>query len=177
MLSRMGFEFRVMASSADEGAGDCRDPEAYALAAARAKALTVAKECGPEDYVLAADTIVVIDGRILGKPRTTGEAEEMLCLLSGRVHEVITAVALAGGGDFSGTAVSTRVRFVDLSPEMIRWYVSSGEPMDKAGAYAIQGLAAAFVRSIEGSYTNVVGLPLWETMEMLAKMGFTPWRR
>lgn len=177
MLDRMGFCFTVEESGADENAGDLSDPGAYALGAARAKALKVAEGKGPEDYVLAADTIVVKDGRIMGKPASEDEAAEMLALLSGTWHEVITAVVLAGGGSVSERVVSTKVRFVGLSPGEIRWYAQTGEPMDKAGAYAIQGLAAAFVGSIEGSYTNVVGLPLAETVEMLEKAGFAPWRR
>lgn len=117
--------------------------------------------------MLAADTLVVLNGAVLGKPRSVEEAEAMLARLSGRSHEVITGVALLDAEKEDVFHVGTLVEFRPLSPDEIGAYVRSGEPMDKAGAYGIQGGAAGFVRGIQGSYTNVVGLPLAEVVERL----------
>lgn len=133
---------------------------------AREKCEQVAR-AHPDDIVLAADTIVVLDGRILGKPRDAEDAMAMLHALSGQEHDVITAVALACGTRFKVLAPVTRVRFAALSEEEIARYVAGGEPMDKAGAYAIQGEGTGLIRSINGSYTNVVGLPLREVIDIL----------
>jgi len=121
--------------------------------------------------VLAADTIVVLDGRILGKPKDTGHAEEMLHALSGQEHQVHTAVGLAFQGQIRLRLSTTTVRFRDISPREIRAYVDGNESHDKAGAYAIQGKAAAFIISISGSYSGVVGLPLFETSQLLEETG------
>jgi septum formation protein len=110
--------------------------------------------------VLGADTVVVVDGRMLGKPRNAEEAAEMLRALSGREHLVLTGVAVLVGGVARVEVETTRVRFGLLTAADVAWYVASGEPMDKAGAYAVQGLASRFVESITGSYSNVVGLPV-----------------
>ncbi|MBW7981783.1 Maf family protein [Enterobacillus tribolii] len=127
-------------------------------------------QAAPEDYpVLGADTIVVLAGRVLEKPRDAGHAAEMLRALSGRTHQVITAVALADRQRHLCCHVVTDVTFRMLSEQDIRHYIDSGEPMDKAGAYGIQGLGGCFVRSISGSYHAVVGLPLVETRELLDK--------
>lgn len=125
----------------------------------------------PAALVLAADTSVVFGGRALGKPADEREACAMLRTLSGEAHEVITAVQLLGPGGSDRLAVRTVVRFRVLAEEEIRRYVATGEPMDKAGAYGIQGGGAAFVESIFGSYTNVVGLPLAETLAALRRAG------
>ena len=119
--------------------------------------------------VLAADTTVVIDRHILGKPVDAADARRMLTLLSGRSHEVITGVSVAGPGDafIDSRVETTTVEFVPLTVAEIEWYVASGEPLDKAGAYAIQGLASRFVTHIHGSYSNVVGLPVALVYEML----------
>ncbi len=124
-------------------------------------------------WVLAADTVVVIDGRILGKPGSRQEAKDMLDMLSDQEHRVITGFCLlygASGKSREGT-VTTRVRFKNLSSREVDWYLDTGEPFDKAGAYAIQGKAAFMVKEIRGSYTNVVGLPLTEVIEALQEMG------
>jgi septum formation protein len=131
-------------------------------------------------WVLAADTIVVIDGRILGKPGSRQEAKEMLGMLSDQEHRVITGFCLLCGdsGKSREGTVTTRVRFKNLSSREIDWYLDTGEPFDKAGAYAIQGKAAFMVKEIRGSYTNVVGLPLTEVIEALQEMGAVdPFRR
>ncbi len=123
--------------------------------------------------VLAADTIVVLDGRILGKPTDTEHAKEMLHALSGQEHQVHTAVGLAFQEQIKLRLSTTTVRFRDISPREIQSYVASNEPLDKAGAYAIQGKAAAFVININGSYSGVVGLPLFETSQLLEETGIT----
>jgi septum formation protein len=146
--------------------------EEHVIRLARLKALKVAEKHRSR-WVLAADTIVVIDGRILGKPRDRREATGMLESLSGREHRVITGYCIlhfSSGKCRQGIAVS-RVRFKELSVEEVRWYLDTGEPFGKAGAYAIQGKAAFMVREVQGSYTNVVGLPLCEVVEALREMG------
>jgi septum formation protein len=144
-------------------------PRTHALRLAAAKASAVAVD--PENYVIAADTVVAAGRRILGKPADEEEAERFLRLLSGRRHRVITAVALRHRDRLKLRAVETAVRFKRLSDQEIDAYLASREWTDKAGGYAIQGAAAAFVPSIQGSYTNVVGLPLAETLNLLVGAG------
>ena len=128
---------------------------------AREKARYVAALYPGGDYVvLGADTEVVVDGQILGKPADIDDAGRMLRLLSGSVHDVLTAVAVVGGRGDSAEVVRTRVRFTPLTEQEIAWYVETGEPMGKAGGYAIQGRGARFIDRIEGSWSNVVGLPV-----------------
>jgi septum formation protein len=135
------------------------------LAEAKAR---VVHECDGSQTVLAADTAVVVDGRILGKPMDEADAKRMLRMIGGRTHEVLTAVSVFHPGQIVDTRVdATTVEFTELSESDIDWYVSSGEPMDKAGAYAVQGLASRFVRRVEGSYSNVVGLPIALVYQML----------
>ena len=147
-------------------------PRDAAAGLALDKARAVAARVG-EGVVLGADTIVVIDGLVLGKPSGAEEARAMLRRLRGREHEVITGIAVvdAASGRSTATAVVTRVRMAAYSESEIEAYVGSGEPFDKAGAYAIQGLGAALVAGLEGSFSNVVGLPLHETARMLAAFG------
>ena len=132
-----------------------------------AGAVTAAVAADADETVIAADTIVVRAGRILGKPSDAAEARAMLEFLSGHLHEVVTAVCLRRGGREQVFSVATAVSFRTLGAEEMDTYVASGEPMDKAGAYAIQGGAAHMVRAVDGSYTNVVGLPLCELYEAL----------
>jgi septum formation protein len=126
----------------------------------------------PPKPVLGADTEVVLDGRVLGKPADAAAAVAMLDAMSGRTHEVITAVAIRWQTQLAQALATSHVSFRGLAREEIERYVATGEPFDKAGAYAIQGKAAAFVRHLEGSYSAVVGLPLFETAELLARIGF-----
>ena len=140
----------------------------YALRVARDKALAAAERVNQTDaWILAADTVVVVDGRILGKPTSRADARRMLSMLSGAVHEVLTAVVVRHAGSETSEVVSTRVRFTTLSAAEIDWYVESGEPDGKAGAYAIQGRGSRFVDWIEGSWSNVVGLPVATVYRML----------
>ena len=122
--------------------------------------------------VLAADTEVVLEGKVLGKPKDPADAIAMLTALSGRTHEVVTAVALRWEAQLAQAVSSSRVTFRALPKDEIERYIATGEPFDKAGAYAIQGRAAAFIRHLEGSYSGVMGLPLFETAEILTKIGY-----
>ena len=172
LLKSAGISFEVLPSEVDEGFQEGEPPEEYVARLARRKAAK-AGEKHKNRWVLAADTVVVIDGRILGKPGSRQEAREMLEVLSNREHRVITGFCLLSGdsGKSRAGAVTTRVRFKNLSPREIDWYLGTGEPFDKAGAYAIQGKAAFMVKEIHGSYSNVVGLPLTEVIEALQEMG------
>jgi septum formation protein len=160
LLSAAGFEFDVVPADVDETPHDNEEPRAYVLRVARAKADQIVGLQSAEGIVLAADTTVTQDGRVMGKPRDQEDAASMLRLLSGIVHEVHTAVVMQRGGRRLEETVTTRVRFQPLSDEEIAWYVESGEPVGKAGAYGIQGRAARFIDYIEGSWSNVVGLPI-----------------
>jgi septum formation protein len=142
----------------DETPLDCEMPEAYVRRLAERKAQAVAS--GPDEVVLGADTTVVVDGRILGKPVDAADAGRMLALLSGRRHEVLTGVCIKRGGEVVRDCASTAVWFLPMTESEIGAYVATGEPMDKAGAYAIQGRASKFIERIEGCYFNVVGLPV-----------------
>lgn len=164
LLESAGLDFDVVPADIDETPLDGESPTEYVLRVAAEKAEEVG---GPDRVVLAADTTVEAEGRILAKPVDDVDARRMLRLLSGNVHRVHTGIAVAVGGSIQQRLVTTAVHFVDLTPEVIDWYVATGEPHDKAGAYAIQGRAAAFVESVHGSVTNVVGLPLAETLDLL----------
>jgi len=171
LLGRLCAEFEVVPSDIDEileGAPS----EATVAALALAKARAVAARVGA-GVVLGADTVVVIDGVALGKPRDDEDARTMLGRLRGRAHDVITGVALvdAATGRAETTAVTTRVTMADVRHDAIEAYISSGEPLDKAGAYAIQGRGAALVAGFTGSYSNVVGLPLGATARLLGRFG------
>lgn len=160
LLRQVGCEFAIVTSTVEED-NDCGLPPAeLAVAHARAKACDVAARSSPDDVVIGADTIVVLDGRVYGKPRDEADAARMLRELSGREHEVITGVAVARGGEAWTDFAVTAVRFRPLDEAAIARYVSGGEPLGKAGGYAIQGAGALLVEGISGCYANVVGLPL-----------------
>jgi septum formation protein len=169
LLRSAGFEFEVRPSQVEEVPRSGESPEEFARRAAREKALDVAVSLPPGSVVLGADTVVVIDGLILGKPSGPDDAARMLRMLSGASHRVVTGVCLvrAPGQLEAIKHETTIVRFRNLDEGEIRDYVASGEPLDKAGAYAIQGLASRFVTRIEGCYFNVVGLPIPLVYEML----------
>ena len=148
------------------------EPAAYVRALAEFKALDIS-QMHPESWVIGADTIVLVDDQILGKPGSKDEAREMLKRLSGKSHQVLTGYCICCKEKkqlFSET-VKTAVHFKKLRVEEIDWYIETDEPLDKAGAYAIQGIGSFLVRSIDGSYTNVVGLPVCEVMEVLIAQG------
>lgn len=173
LLGALGLPLEVRPAHADETPHAGESPAGYARRVAREKARAVAGE-----LVLAADTTVAVDGEILGKPRDDADAARMLRLLSGRAHEVISAVCLRRPAvrlEFDAVT-TTRVVVAPLDEQAIAWYVATGEPRDKAGAYAVQGLFGAFVRAVEGSVTGVIGLPLDETLGLLRRAGYPlPW--
>ncbi len=158
ILTRAGIEHVVQPAEVDESVLHGEAASRYVRRVARAK--TEAVDCGTGDVVLGADTVVVADGAILGKPVDREDACRMLGLLAGREHEVLTGICLRNATTIVEDFETTKVRFVPLSQAEIEHYVSSGEPMDKAGAYAIQGLASKFIDRVEGCYFNVVGLPV-----------------
>jgi septum formation protein len=175
LLGQLGLRFTVAAADIDETPHPAEAPEAYVLRLAREKARAVAGRF-PGAWVLAADTTVVLGPELLGKPRDEAEARAMLARLSGRTHEVHTGVALAGRAE-EALVVRTRVTFRTLSAGEIAWYAGTGEPLDKAGAYAVQGKGGFLVAAVEGSPTNVIGLPLGETLALLERAGVPlPWR-
>ncbi len=162
LLQRLGLDFTIRPADLDESLLPGEAPAAYVERLARAKAAAV-----PGEIVLAADTTVALGAEILGKPQDPADAQRMLGMLSGREHSVFTGVATKS----HSRVVQTRVWFRPLTPEQIAWYSASPEPYDKAGGYAVQGLAAAFIERLDGSPTNVIGLPLPEALELLALAG------
>jgi nucleoside triphosphate pyrophosphatase len=193
LLRAAGFEFDIVVTDVDESIRDGEPPKQYVRRLAAEKSasawaalkgcatderdgvISVAQAFRPADdmIVLAADTTVVIDGEILAKPADDAEAAAMLRRLSGRRHEVMTGVSLRRGVYEVGRVETTSVEFLTLSDEDVAWYVASGEGRDKAGAYAIQGLASRFIPRIEGSYSNVVGLPVACVVELLREISGT----
>jgi septum formation protein len=171
LLGALGLRFTVRAVDLDETPLAGEDPRDTVLRLARAKAAATAH---PGELVLAADTDVVIDGELLGKPRDREDARRMLGKIAGREHTVLTGVALEEPGRDRRAAevASSRVRMASLSPAEVGWYVATGEPLDKAGSYAVQGLGALFVEEVHGNYTNVVGLPIPLVYRLFREMGY-----
>jgi septum formation protein len=170
LLERAGLRFTVIPSLFDESSVSASIPNDYVRELAVAKAADIARSY-PDSWVIGADTVVVAEGRILGKPASTAQARDMLRRLSGRTHQVLTGYCICRHLDqrmFADT-VSTDVLFKTLTNEEIEWYIQTGEPFDKAGAYAIQGIGTFLVKRINGSYTNVVGLPVCEVIEFLIR--------
>jgi septum formation protein len=171
LLRSVGLEFDVVPADIDESVGAGESPVDYVARLSAEKASSVADRVGPGTIVVAADTTVDVDGRILGKPVDLADARRLLGLLSGRRHLVHTGVTVSTRTGAAGTVVETAVEFVELTPAMVAWYVGTGEPFDKAGGYAIQGAGGALVRRVDGSVTNVIGLPLAETLELIRSTG------
>ena len=176
ILAQLGVTFRVMPSGIDEHMLDGETPERHVQRLAREKAQEVQQRLASDaarPVVLAADTIVLIDAQVLGKPEDDSDALRMLRLLSGRAHRVLTAMAVCevAGPHQAAALLSTEVRFRELDEGSAAAYVASGEGRDKAGSYAIQGLGAGLVQAITGSYTNVVGMPAGETVDLLRGAG------
>lgn len=184
LLQQIGVPFRVVGAPVDEAIRPAEMAPAYVLRLAAAKAdagWDRSRETEPPAAaghapVLGADTAVVLDGRILGKPADRQDAEDMLRQLSGRTHEVLTAIALRTGEGLRSRVSRSEVTFRTIDAAEARAYWDTGEPCDKAGAYAIQGRAAVFVADLRGSYSGVMGLPLFETAELLAGAGVAHWR-
>ena len=170
LLRNAGIPFEVQAAKIPEEPIPGESAKDCAERLAREKASAVARQ-RPQDVVLGADTVVVIDNQILGKPRDAKDAARMLRLLSGREHRVITGVALVVNGQWFVASEITSVTFSEITEKEIADYVATGEPMDKAGAYAIQGIASRWIPRIEGDYSNVVGLPVALVWRMLREQG------
>ncbi len=171
LLSRMGLEFTVKASRISEKMDPFAHPSDEVARISLAKAQAVAGSCAPEDIIISADTIVVCDGLMMGKPHSESEAFSMLRRLSGRDHQVMTGLTVMGSGRTENLTVTTTLRFRALSDQEIRNYIATGEPMDKAGAYGIQGLASMFVVGLDGDYYNVMGLPICTLTILLRRFG------
>jgi septum formation protein len=174
LLAQIGVPHVVTGAHIDESELSGEDPRAYVQRMARTKAQAV-WEREPSLPVLAADTTVVLDGVIFGKPRDRDDALRMLATLSGRTHEVLTAVALATRDGIATRLSESRVTFRELTQAECSAYWDTGEPHDKAGAYAVQGFAAVFIASLAGSYSGVMGLPLFETAQLLAAAQVPLW--
>lgn len=172
-LEKMGLRFVVMKPDADETIMVGESPSAYVARMAAEKARIIA-ELHPHDVVLAADTIVVCHDIIIGKPTSREDAKRILRLLSGRTHEVMSAVCIVKGELEQNFTVTTEVTFAPLSEELIATYVASGECDDKSGAYAVQGIASMFVEKVSGSVSAVVGLPICQVRMALAQFGIKP---
>lgn len=170
ILRGLGLEFAVEPADLDESRLADERPAVYVERLARAKART-RKRSG--HLTVAADTTVVLDGSILGKPDDVEDARDMLSRLAGREHEVLTAIAVLDGtsGAERAAVESSRVRLASMSPAEIDWYAGTGEPLDKAGSYAIQGLGSLFVDAVDGNYPNVVGLPVPTLYRLVAELG------
>jgi len=171
LLKQVGLDFDVIPSEVEENFIGEESPREHVIRLAEAKALDVGNRF-PENWVIGADTIVYVDGIILGKPKSREEALEMLRLISGKEHRVLTGVSVRHlkKGKSECETVETAVRVKTLSQAEMEWYVGTGEPFDKAGGYGIQGIGSFMIESINGSYTNVVGLPLCELMQMLIRL-------
>ena len=172
LLEKTGLEFTVIPSKVDENAAILSAPESYVKSLAEAKAGDISNRY-PDSWIIGADTVVFIDNTILGKPASRDEAQAMLKRLSAKTHQVHTGYCICRKttDHFISECVTTDVSFKKLSVKEIDWYINSGEPFDKAGAYAIQGLGTFLVKRINGSYSNVVGLPVCEVLEYLIKEG------
>jgi septum formation protein len=177
LLLQIGVSFRLVGAAVDEAVLPGESPSAYVARLAAAKADAGWQSCGDVQSapVLAADTAVILDGRILGKPADRRDAEDMLGRLSGRTHEVLTAIALRTAAGRSSRISRSEVTFRAIAADEARAYWDTGEPRDKAGAYAIQGRAAVFVADLRGSFSGVMGLPLFETAELLCGAGIPYW--
>lgn len=172
LLAQIGIrDFQILSPDVDETVEPGLSPARMVETLSLRKAQAAAGRAGAEDLIIAADTVVALDGRVLGKPQDQGEAFAMLSALSGREHRVYTGVTVLGGGQAATEHEETAVAFRALSPEEIRDYIATGEPMDKAGAYGIQGVGALLVQGIRGDYCNVVGLPVFRLGRMLSGFG------
>lgn len=176
LLNQMGVPHKVVAAHIDETVRAWEGPRDYVIRMAQDKAVAV-RERGEKLPVLAADTSVVLDDVIFGKPVDRQDFVSMLDKLSGRTHDVLTSVALATDGGVHVLVSTSEVRFRSLTDEEIERYWATGEPRDKAGGYAVQGFGAVFIEWLSGSYSGVMGLPIFETAELLADAGIPCWGR
>jgi len=175
LLGSIGLDFEVIPSHIPEVRGDGEAPEEYVARLSREKANAIAEQ-HPGGWIIAADTTVLLGDELLEKPADAGDAARMLAAIAGKTHTVYTGVTLLNRqrGHHDTRVAESEVRMLPLGPRDIAWYVATGEPLDKAGAYAVQGIGAMFIDSIHGSYTNVVGLPVALLFQMLRKAGIDP---
>ncbi len=173
LLTQLGLNFDIVVSNIDETPIAGESARNYVERLAREKAASVAAAEDSEAIVLAADTTVVLDGNILGKPESKEHGFNMLMALSGNVHKVLTGVSATLQDNSQTFSVETEVRFRALTMDEVLWYWNTGEPQDKAGSYGLQGIGAAFVKELNGSYSNVIGLPLSETVDLLRTFGLS----
>ena len=173
LLRQVGCDFTVIISDIIEDNNQDLLPQELAMLQAKEKAMDVFSKVNSNDIVIGADTIVVFQGQVYGKPKDISDARQILTTLSGNEHQVITGISVVNDGNVWTDFVSTTVKFSDVSAEEIETYLATGEPMDKAGAYGIQGMGALLVESIQGCYTNIVGLPLNKLSDVLKKAGVT----
>ncbi|NOZ96429.1 MAG: Maf-like protein [Gammaproteobacteria bacterium] len=171
LLRQLGLDFDIVRPDIDESIQDNESVSSYVERLAREKAQVIFSQC-PDAVILAADTSLGLDGKIIGKPESKAHAFEIWTALSGRQHDVFSGICVATASDFFSEVVQTRVEFQHLTQSDMENYWATGEPVGKAGAYAIQGAAAQFIPRIEGSYSNVVGLPLYETVQLLKRVKF-----
>tara|TARA_R110000796_G_scaffold41989_1_gene104060 strand:+ start:136 stop:723 length:588 start_codon:yes stop_codon:yes gene_type:complete len=171
LLQQLGYDFTCAPADIDESVQSLENPEQYVARLALEKAQAIAVKQGDDVVVLGSDTSVVFEQHILGKPETLADCLAMLSLLSGKTHQVITAIAAVKGQWSEVVIVSSEVDFKTLSEKEMTRYWQTGEPQDKAGGYGIQGIAGQFVKQIRGSYSAVVGLPLYETAQLLSTFG------
>ncbi len=176
LLRQIGIKFNIIDGEIDEIPIEHESPSETAARLSRQKALKGCQQLTnmqSDDWVLASDTLIEIQGRVIGKPESEHNCREILSLLSGKEHQVLSAIALVGKkGEIYQTTSYNRIKFRNLRPEEIERYCHLEEPRDKAGAYAIQGKAAIFIENMQGSYSSVMGLPLYETAQLLQKVGF-----
>ena len=175
LLASIGLEFDVIPSAVPEVRASGESPEEYVARLSREKAAAIASKHG-DRWVIAADTTVLLGEELLEKPLDAADARRMLATIAGKTHIVYTGVTLqnAAGGHHDTRVAESEVRMLPLTEREIAWYVATGEPLDKAGAYAVQGIGALFIDSVHGSYTNVVGLPLALLYQMLKRAGIDP---
>lgn len=169
LLRQLQLEFQIVPADIDESKFDQESVSEYVHRLANNKAIAVRDHCAGEDVIVAADTVVSLEDIVFGKPASEADGLQMLASLSGQTHIVYTAVVVSQGANIGCIVSKTEVSFRDISPAEARCYWQTGEPCDKAGGYAIQGLGAVFVANITGSYTGVVGLPLFELTQLLRK--------
>jgi septum formation protein len=172
LLAQLGYQFLCCPADIDETVEEHELPVEYVERLAIEKAVYIAKNQSDTTLVLGSDTCVVYEGRILGKPENLKQCIDHLTMLSGSTHQVLTAIAVVQGKLSKSVVVSTEVTFKELSTKEIKQYWQTGEPQDKAGSYGIQGIAGQFVKQINGSYSAVVGLPLYESAQLLAEFSF-----
>lgn len=174
-LSYLGLPFEVVVPEVDESTVDGESPQQLVMRLSKLKAKAVSQRLSDsEAVIIAADTVVAYKGQVLGKPQNDDDAFNMIKMLQGDTHEVYTGCTILKGDRISNFAVSTKVTFASLDDELIRTYVNSGESRDKAGSYALQGIAAMLIQKVEGSVSTVVGLPICEVREVLKEFGVKP---